>query len=721
MTTIATLTVDLLAESAKFRSELKKANKDANDWSTKVRGAATSAAKSIAGLGVASAAGLAAMYTVTAQAIDQQTKFADKIGISTEALAGLQHAGELTGVAANTMNMGLQRMTRRIAEAAQGTGEAVGALDQLGLSAQELNAMNPDEQFKAIAGAMGEVNSRSEQVRLAFKLFDSEGVALLNTLDAGKEGINGMMTEAEMLGLTLSRIDAQKVEQANDAFDKATKISTGFNRLLTAELAPIVEGVSTEFLQASLNAGGMGEVATKAADAIVTALDVVYTGLLSLQNGWNVIKWATIEAARYGVEALYALEVNLKGFLNSLPGVEVEMSKHLGSVVGFLREESREAFDDMTASTKAFGNQMVEVFNGAGAVKELTDQWRLEAEANAAATVAQKKYNEAASDIPPVDEKLQAELAKIQQSYADKEQLLLESTLKEQDIIQQALNNRLLSEQEAQLLSQESWNAYYEQMGDSNLGFWDQMREHIQNTATDFDAMWGNAFNNFTSGVGDAFADAIVDGNNFHDAMDQIAKGFAKSMISALVQIGAQRAALWAMEKMFGTAAATGYATQVAGQSAAGVQLAGINAYASTAAIPLIGPVLAPGAMAAAIATTTPMAAAATAAATSSIAGMAHDGIDTIPREGTWLLDKGERVVDSRTNADLKNYLRNSGGEQQAQPITYSPTIVVESGASQDADQAFAEQIINEVFYRLIEDGQTNGPVKRTMNGSRYG
>lgn len=41
------------------------------------------------------------------------------------------------------------------------------------------------------------------------------------------------------------------------------------------------------------------------------------------------------------------------------------------------------------------------------------------------------------------------------------------------------------------------------------------------------------------------------------------------------------------------------------------------------------------------------------------IAGMAHDGIDNIPKEGTWLLDKGERVVDSRTNADLKNMIAN--------------------------------------------------------------
>ena len=43
----------------------------------------------------------------------------------------------------------------------------------------------------------------------------------------------------------------------------------------------------------------------------------------------------------------------------------------------------------------------------------------------------------------------------------------------------------------------------------------------------------------------------------------------------------------------------------------------------------------------------------------------AHDGIDYVPREGTYLLDKGERVLDSRLNADLKNDLKNrsQGGQ----------------------------------------------------------
>lgn len=35
--------------------------------------------------------------------------------------------------------------------------------------------------------------------------------------------------------------------------------------------------------------------------------------------------------------------------------------------------------------------------------------------------------------------------------------------------------------------------------------------------------------------------------------------------------------------------------------------------------------------------------------------GQAHDGIDYVPNTGTWNLETGERVVDKRTNADLKD------------------------------------------------------------------
>ena len=37
--------------------------------------------------------------------------------------------------------------------------------------------------------------------------------------------------------------------------------------------------------------------------------------------------------------------------------------------------------------------------------------------------------------------------------------------------------------------------------------------------------------------------------------------------------------------------------------------------------------------------------------------GQAHDGMDSLPSTGTYMLEKGERVVSSRLNKDLTEYL----------------------------------------------------------------
>lgn len=76
--------------------------------------------------------------------------------------------------------------------------------------------------------------------------------------------------------------------------------------------------------------------------------------------------------------------------------------------------------------------------------------------------------------------------------------------------------------------------------------------------------------------------------------------------------------------------------------------------------------------------------------------GMAHDGMDYIPKEGTWLLDKGERVVDSRTNADLKSYLdqNNKSGMASGSPDVNWSIIVNEAPPGTTASIDERAQII---------------------------
>jgi hypothetical protein len=115
-------------------------------------------------------------------------------------------------------------MTRRVAEAAEGTGEAKAALKELGLDARKLTKLPLEESFREIADAMGNVQGKSSKVRLAFKLFDSEGVALLNTLNLGKGGLEEYAAEAEKLGGTLDEKTIAAIERMNDRWTKTTMV-----------------------------------------------------------------------------------------------------------------------------------------------------------------------------------------------------------------------------------------------------------------------------------------------------------------------------------------------------------------------------------------------------------------------------------------------------------------------------------------------------------------
>lgn len=95
--------------------------------------------------------------------------------------------------------------------------------------------------------------------------------------------------------------------------------------------------------------------------------------------------------------------------------------------------------------------------------------------------------------------------------------------------------------------------------------------------------------------------------------------------------------------------------------------------------------------------------------AAQTISGMAHDGIDNIPKEGTWLLDKGERVVDSRTNADLKGMIanqKNGGGDVN---ISVQVTDSGVSTQSNQNEQKQLGQMIGNAVRTIIRQEQRQG------------
>lgn len=137
------------------------------------------------------------------------------------------------------------------------TGEAVGALKELKLEAKDLARLAPDQQFEAIAEAMRGVKIQGDRVRLAMKLFDSEGIALLNTLALGFEGFAEIKRRLEAYGVAVDQMDVQKVQDANDAFAELSPIQKGFYQQLAIQLSPALREFSGRLTAATIDAGGM--------------------------------------------------------------------------------------------------------------------------------------------------------------------------------------------------------------------------------------------------------------------------------------------------------------------------------------------------------------------------------------------------------------------------------------------------------------------------------
>jgi len=124
----------------------------------------------IGGIAVGLAVRSLARFTDNAiKSADAIAKTADKVGVGVVALQKLRFAADLAGVGQEKLDSSLERFTKRIGEASQGTGEAKKALELLGVSfASADGKIRPTEAvLSAVADAMASVESPAQRVALA--------------------------------------------------------------------------------------------------------------------------------------------------------------------------------------------------------------------------------------------------------------------------------------------------------------------------------------------------------------------------------------------------------------------------------------------------------------------------------------------------------------------------------------------------------------------------
>ncbi|HGA2976831.1 TPA: phage tail tape measure C-terminal domain-containing protein [Klebsiella aerogenes] len=127
--------------------------------------------------------------------------------------------------------------------------------------------------------------------------------------------------------------------------------------------------------------------------------------------------------------------------------------------------------------------------------------------------------------------------------------------------------------------------------------------------------------------------------------------------------------------------------------AAAQVAMAALSAFTAWIGVPYVGPV---------VASTQAIAAAAAAgvfmtAIGSALHGQAHDGIDSVPETGTWLLQKGERVTTAKTSAKLDATLDRVANQSTGGGAIYAPNITIPiNGNPSDATVALVRKAADE-------------------------
>lgn len=127
--------------------------------------------------------------------------------------------------------------------------------------------------------------------------------------------------------------------------------------------------------------------------------------------------------------------------------------------------------------------------------------------------------------------------------------------------------------------------------------------------------------------------------------------------------------------------------------AAAQVAMAALSAFTAWIGVPYVGPAVAPAqAIAAAAAAGVFMT-----AIGSALQGQAHDGIDSVPETGTWLLQKGERVTTAKTSAKLDATLDRVATQSTGGGAVYAPNINIPiNGNPSDATVALVRKAADE-------------------------
>ena len=287
----------LVLDKSKFTASVKGVKKQ----TTAMGGWVQKNSKQFKQMGVAIAAmGVTALVTFkkmvdqfveTGDWIDKMTK---RTGFSATALSELAHAADISGASLNDVEKGVKRMARTITDAGEGLESYLRPLNRIGLELEELQAMNPEEQFIAITEAIADLEDPTMRAATAQEIFGRAGTTLLPLMAEGAEGLKKLREEAHELGIIFDEEAAAKAAKLKDAQTALNKAIQGVSFAIVSETIPVLTQMANHFKNVFVNVRSNAKSFTA---GILTFLKAISFGVMGLMLAWNGFQLLVFEGA----------------------------------------------------------------------------------------------------------------------------------------------------------------------------------------------------------------------------------------------------------------------------------------------------------------------------------------------------------------------------------------------------------------------------------------
>ena len=218
------------------------------------------------------AGALVNQFLKIADSIDALNKASIKFGIDPAQFDALAKSAELAGISFDELTAGLQKLSINIGDALiKNTGPAAAGLAMVGLRAAEIANLPADQQLIKIKDALSGIENPALRSAIAMDILGKQGVKLLKAA----EEADRLRQRFDEMGLSLSKVDTQGVENALDKLTEIKQIMEGAVAKAVASIAPYVEVAANAVIKFAETFGGPLVTALVAATRGLTAFFAV--------------------------------------------------------------------------------------------------------------------------------------------------------------------------------------------------------------------------------------------------------------------------------------------------------------------------------------------------------------------------------------------------------------------------------------------------------------